>query len=107
MGKNGNRTIGSLYDLITSEKPYNAIKKIGEWNLGRIVVHPDGTVQHFLNNHKVVEYVRGSQAFKDLVAESKFKGFDGFGLSDKGYLLLQDHGDNVSFRSLKVKVLNK
>lgn len=107
MGKNGNRTIASLYDLITSEKPYNAIKKIGEWNMGRIVVYPDGTVQHFLNNHKVVEYVRGSQTFKDLVVESKFKNFEGFGLSEKGYLLLQDHGDNVSFRSLKIKVLNK
>lgn len=107
MGKNGNRTIGSLYDMIASEKPTNAIKKIGEWNQGRIVVHPDGTVQHFLNNYKVVEYVRGSQAFKDLVAESKYKKFEGFGLSEKGYLLLQDHGDNVSFRSLKVKVLSK
>jgi len=103
MGKNGNRTIGSLYDVITSNKPSNAIKKIGEWNQGRIVVQKDGTVQHFLNNQKVVEYVRGSQSFKDLVAESKFKKFDGFGLSEKGYLLLQDHGDNVSFRSLKVK----
>ena len=103
MGKNGNRTIASLYDVITSNKPSNAIKKIGEWNQGRIVVLKDGTVQHFLNNQKVVEYVRGSQSFKDLVAESKFKKFDGFGLSEKGYLLLQDHGDNVSFRSLKIK----
>ena len=103
MGKDGNRTIGSLYDVITSKKPSNAIKKIGEWNQGRIVVLKDGTVQHFLNNQKVVEYVRGSQSFKDLVAESKFKKFEGFGLSEKGYLLLQDHGDNVSFRSLKVK----
>jgi len=103
MGKNGNRTIASLYDVITSEKPANAIKKIGEWNQGRIVVLKDGTVQHFLNNYKVVEYVRGSQAFKDLVAQSKFKNFEGFGLSEKGYLLLQDHGDNVSFRSLKIK----
>ncbi|HEV7379562.1 MAG TPA: DUF1080 domain-containing protein [Dyadobacter sp.] len=102
-GKDGNRTIGSLYDVITSQKPANAIKKIGEWNQGRIVVSKDGTVQHFLNNYKVVEYVRGSQAFKDLVAESKFKDFDGFGMSEKGNLLLQDHGDNVSFRSLKIK----
>lgn len=103
MGKNGNRTIASFYDVMTSAKPSNAIKKIGEWNQGRIVVQKDGTVQHFLNNYKVLEYVRGSQAFKDAVAESKFKGFDGFGLSEKGNLLLQDHGDNVSFRSLKIK----
>ncbi len=102
-GKNGNRTIASLYDVIAYQKPANALKKIGEWNQGRIVVQKDGTVQHFLNNYKVVEYVRGSQAFKDLVAGSKFKDFDGFGLSEKGNLLLQDHGDHVSFRSLKIK----
>jgi hypothetical protein len=102
-GKDGNRTIASLYDVITSQKPANAVKKIGEWNQGRIVVQKDGTVQHFLNNYKVVEYVRGSQSFKDLVAGSKFKDFDGFGMSEKGNLLLQDHGDNVSFRSLKIK----
>ncbi len=103
MGKNGNRTIGSFYDVIASAKPNGSIKKIGEWNQGRIVVLKDGTVQHFLNNHKVVEYVRGSQSFKGLVAESKFKKFEGFGLTEKGNLLLQDHGDNVSFRSLKIK----
>jgi len=102
-GKDGNRTIGSLYDVITSQKPANSIKKIGEWNQGRIVVQKDGKVQHFLNNYKVVEYVRGSQSFKDLVAGSKFKDFDGFGMSEKGNLLLQDHGDNVSFCSLKIK----
>jgi hypothetical protein len=102
-GKDGNRTIGSLYDVITSQKPANSVKKIGEWNQGRIVVTKDGTVQHFLNNYKVVEYVRGSQAFKDLIAGSKFKDFEGFGMSEKGHLLLQDHGDNVSFRSLKIK----
>lgn len=102
-GIDGNRTIGSLYDVIASQKPNGAIKKIGEWNRGRIVVLADGTVQHFLNNYKVVEYIRGSQAYKELVANSKFKSFDGFGLSEKGHFLLQDHGDQVSFRSLKIK----
>ncbi|MCF0039969.1 3-keto-disaccharide hydrolase [Dyadobacter fanqingshengii] len=103
LGKNGNRTIASFYDVIPADRPKNAVKKIGEWNQGRIVVQKDGTVQHFLNGYKVVEYVRGSQQFKEFVAESKFKGFEGFGLSQQGNLLLQDHGDNVSFRSLKVK----
>ena len=103
MGVVGNRTIASLYDLIPAEKPSNAIKNIGDWNMGRIVVYPDGTVQHFLNNYKVVEYVRGSAIFKALVARSKFKDYEGFGLSEKGNLLLQDHGDNVSFRSLKIR----
>ncbi|QRR01211.1 3-keto-disaccharide hydrolase [Dyadobacter sandarakinus] len=103
LGKNGNRTLASFYDVIPAERPGNSVKKIGEWNQGRIVVQKDGTVQHFLNGFKVVEYVRGSQQYKDFVAGSKFKGFEGFGLSQEGYLLLQDHGDNVSFRSLKVR----
>jgi hypothetical protein len=103
MGKNGNRTIASFYDVMASNKPANAIRKIGEWNQGRVVVLPDGTVQHYLNNFKVVEYKRGSPEFTALVADSKFKKFDGFGLSEKGHILLQDHGDHVSFRSLKIK----
>jgi hypothetical protein len=103
MGKNGNRTIASFYDVMASNKPSGAIRKIGMWNQGRIVVLADGTVQHFLNNFKVVEYKRGSPEFTALVAGSKFKKFEGFGLSEKGNILLQDHGDNVSFRSLKIK----
>jgi hypothetical protein len=103
MGKNGNRTIASFYDVLASNKPANAIRIIGEWNQGRVVVLPDGTVQHFLNNFKVVEYKRGSPEFTALVVDSKFKKFDGFGLSEKGHILLQDHGDHVSFRSLKIK----
>ncbi|MBO9616166.1 MAG: DUF1080 domain-containing protein [Dyadobacter sp.] len=103
LGKNGNRTIASFYDVIPANRPKNAVKKIGEWNQGRIVVQKDGTVQHFLNGYKVVEYVRGSPQFKEFVAGSKFAKFEGFGLSQEGNLLLQDHGDNVFFRSLKVK----
>ncbi|MHA4741613.1 3-keto-disaccharide hydrolase [Dyadobacter sp. MSC1_007] len=103
MGKNGNRTIASFYDVIPADRPRNAVKKIGEWNQGRIVVQKDGTVQHFLNGYKVVEYVRGSPQFKEFVAASKFAKFEGFGMSPQGYLLLQDHGDNVFYRSLKVK----
>jgi hypothetical protein len=103
LGKNGNRTIASFYDVKPADRPKNSVKKIGEWNQGRIAVDKDGTVTHFLNGYTVVEYVRGSAEFKELVAGSKFKGFPGFGLSQEGNLLLQDHGDNVSFRSLKVK----
>ncbi|WP_439559561.1 3-keto-disaccharide hydrolase [Dyadobacter sp.] len=105
LGKNGNRTIASFYDVIPADRPKNSVKKIGEWNQGRIVVQKDGTVQHFLNGYKVVEYVRGSPQFKDFVMSSKFKNFEGFGMSQQGNLLLQDHGDNVSFRSLKVREL--
>lgn len=103
MGVVGNRTLASLYDLIPSEKPGNSMKKIGEWNKGRIVVHPNGTVEHFLNEQKVLEYERGGPIYRALVARSKYKDHEGFGLAESGNLLLQDHGDNVSFRSLKVK----
>lgn len=103
LGKNGNRTIASFYDVIPADRPKNAVKKIGEWNQARIVVQKDGTVQHYLNGYKVVEYVRGSPQFKEFVAGSKFAKFEGFGMSQEGNLLLQDHGDNVFFRSLKVR----
>ncbi|WP_131694659.1 3-keto-disaccharide hydrolase [Dyadobacter tibetensis] len=103
MGAVGNRTLASLYDLIPAEKPKNSVHKIGEWNKGRIVAMADGTVQHFLNGQRVVEYERGSAIYKALIARSKYAKYDGFGLEKSGYLVLQDHHDLVHFRSLKVK----
>jgi len=102
-GAAGNRTLASLYDLIGAEKPRNSLKPIGEWNSGRIVSLPDGTVQHYLNEQKVVEYKRGDAIWKALVARSKFKDASDFGMAVSGHLLLQDHSDEVSFRSLRVK----
>lgn len=105
LGKNGNRTLGSLYDLITSKKIPNAQRKIGEWNKGLILVYPDNKIEYYLNGFKILEYVRGSAEFKALVAESKYKDWKGFGMAPKGHILIQDHGDNVSFRSIKLKEL--
>ena len=106
LGVVGNRTLGSLYDLIPSVKIKRGLHKIGEWNSGRIVVYPDNRVEHWLNGYRVVEYQRGSPIYRALVARSKYAQWPDFGMTEKGHLLLQDHGDAVSFRSIKIKALN-
>lgn len=103
LGRDGNRTIGSLYDLITSDKSRGATRPIGDWNRGRIVVDNNNNVTYYLNGVKILSYTRGSKEFKDLVAISKYKDWDKFGEASEGHILLQDHGDEVSFRSIKVK----
>lgn len=106
-GVNGNRTAGSLYDLITSENlsepgKNKRINAPGKWNRIRIVVK-GSQVEHWLNHIKVVAYDRESQAFRNLVAKSKFKPFENFGRAQEGHILLQDHGDRVLFRSVKIR----
>lgn len=105
LGRDGDRTVGSLYDLITAKD--KKINPIGEWNTGR-VLSKGKHVEHWLNGKKVVEYERGSDDFRKLVAMSKYAAPDynangHFGEASKGHLLLQDHGEQVSYRNIKVK----
>ena len=107
MGKNGNRTVGSLYDLIRAENMKTGsrgknFKGIGQWNNARIVVK-GGKVTHWLNHVKVVEYDRFSQSFLALLEKSKYEKWENFGQLPRGLILLQDHGDAVSFKNIKIK----
>lgn len=111
-GVNSKRTIGSLYDLIKADSRLhvNGLKPLkyvnnGQWNRARIVVN-DTKVAHYLNGCKVVEYERGTQMWKALVAYSKYKDWPNFGEAKEGLILLQDHGDEVHFKNIKIKELN-
>ena len=106
LGRNGNRTLASLYDMIKAEKQKRFLRPIGQWNFGRIIVYPNDKVEHYLNGVKVLEYIRGSKEYKDLVSISKYVVWKNFGEAPKGHILLQDHGNAVSYRSIKIKKLN-
>lgn len=102
LGVKGNRKLGSLYDLIPApeSKPF----KPGEFNTARIVVNGNH-VEHWLNGVKLLEYERNNQMWDALVAYSKYRNWKDFGNFESGYILLQDHGDEVHYKNIKIKKL--
>ncbi len=108
----GNRTVGSLYDLIPADasiygqdntkKRFNGIDK---WNRARIEVR-GSRVSHFLNGVKIVEYERGTQLWKAIVAYSKYAEYPAFGEAQTGHILLQEHGNEVSFKNIRILELD-
>jgi len=103
LGRNGDRTIGSLYDLIPASKD-KKVMPIGEWNHARILSQGKH-VEFWLNGQKTVEFERGSPAFRAAVEASKFKNIPDFGEWADGHILLQEHGSEVSFRNVKIREL--
>lgn len=101
----GIRTMASLYDLIQAD-PDKPVNLVGQWNTAHII-SIDDHVEHWLNGFKVLEYERKSPEYRALVAESKYAIWPNFGELDRGRILLQDHGDQVSFKNIKIRPIEK
>jgi len=91
---------GDLYDLQSLAR--GTARPVGEWNTARIRVEGDH-IRHWLNDVLVADIVRGSPAWQSAIEDSKFAGTEGFGLARRGHLTLQDHGDPVWFRNIKIR----
>ena len=97
-----NRGVASLYDLIEAEKFNHKSVSAGQWHRAKIISN-NGHVEHWLDNEKVLEYNRFSQVFKALIKYSKYSKWENFGQLESGHILLQDHGDEVSFKNIKIR----
>jgi len=102
LGKNGCRKVGSLYDVIPA--PTAKLRPLDEWNSIQLVCNGK-QVEHWLNGEKLISFERGSESFRAAVAQSKFSKAKKWGEAESGHILLQDHGDYVSYRNIKIKVL--
>jgi len=100
-----NRGIASLYDLIEAEKFNHKSVSSGQWHRAKIISN-NGHIEHWLDNEKVLEYNRFSQVFKALVEYSKYSKWENFAQQKSGHILLQDHGNEVSFKNIKIREFN-
>jgi len=100
-----NHLCGSLYDMIAADKSQKKVKPLSQWNTARIIAKGKH-VEQWLNGKKVVEYDRGSDVYMAALKKSKYKdAVPTFGMVEKGKILLQDHGHQVSFRNIKIRKL--
>jgi hypothetical protein len=102
LGRNGNREMATLYDILPVREGIK-INPPGEWNAIKIVVNKN-KVEHWLNGQKAVVYERKSDCFRELVRLSKYNELENFGEQEQGHLLLQGHGNEVSFRKIIITV---
>ena len=99
-GRNPKTSAASLYALYVPEG--KELKPVGQWNTSRIVLRGHN-VQHWVNGKKVVDVDMSSDEWQELVAKSKFSGWEKFGKNASGHIVFQDHGDPVWYRNLRIK----
>ena len=102
-GKLASHRAGALYDLIAPSRP-TRVRPVGEWNLSTLVFRGNHS-EHWLNGEKLLEFDLGTARMDSCLAKSKFRSLPWFGERRRGHIILQDHGDEVYFKNIKVRDL--
>jgi hypothetical protein len=104
-GEISKHTLASLNGILASQQTIFSKRKVGVWNNAMIRVYSDSRVEHWLNGFKMLEIQRGSLEYASLVSNSLIKEVAGLGKAAKGYIMLENNGYPVSYRSIKIKEL--